>query len=172
MHAQAVPGVTSAVAERLTGGRYINVQIDRDRATRRSASETWSSSASVTAPRCLRAKMPGSRAEYTSTFGGAREAEERINYEPERTEAIIDGAALRVRPIAMTVAVIIAGLLPIMWGSGTGSEVNAAQRSAHGRRYDDCTAPVDVRCPGCFYVDPATIGHRSFVLSSQGSPRS
>src|SRR5213082_1014107 len=33
------------------------------------------------------------------------------------------GAALRVRPIAMTVAVIIAGLLPIMWGSGTGSEV-------------------------------------------------
>ena len=28
-----------------------------------------------------------------------------------------------MRPIAMTVAVIIAGLLPIMWGSGTGSEV-------------------------------------------------
>ena len=37
--------------------------------------------------------------------------------------AIVDGAALRVRPIAMTVAVIIAGLLPIMFGSGTGSEV-------------------------------------------------
>src|SRR5258706_14145411 len=37
--------------------------------------------------------------------------------------AIVEGAALRVRPIAMTVAVIIAGLLPIMWGSGTGSEV-------------------------------------------------
>jgi Cu(I)/Ag(I) efflux system membrane protein CusA/SilA len=34
-----------------------------------------------------------------------------------------EGAALRVRPIAMTVAVIIAGLLPIMWGSGTGSEI-------------------------------------------------
>ena len=30
---------------------------------------------------------------------------------------------LRVRPKAMTVAVVIAGLLPIMWGSGTGSEV-------------------------------------------------
>jgi Cu(I)/Ag(I) efflux system membrane protein CusA/SilA len=29
---------------------------------------------------------------------------------------------LRVRPKAMTVAVIIAGLIPIMWGSGTGSE--------------------------------------------------
>jgi Cu(I)/Ag(I) efflux system membrane protein CusA/SilA len=37
--------------------------------------------------------------------------------------AIEEGAALRVRPKAMTVAVIIAGLLPIMWGSGTGSEV-------------------------------------------------
>jgi Cu(I)/Ag(I) efflux system membrane protein CusA/SilA len=30
---------------------------------------------------------------------------------------------LRVRPKAMTVAVILAGLFPIMWGSGTGSEV-------------------------------------------------
>jgi len=38
-------------------------------------------------------------------------------------EAIREGAVLRVRPKAMTVAVIIAGLLPIMWGSGTGSEV-------------------------------------------------
>lgn len=31
-------------------------------------------------------------------------------------------AVLRVRPKAMTVAVILAGLLPIMWGTGTGSE--------------------------------------------------
>ena len=38
-------------------------------------------------------------------------------------DAIIEGAVLRVRPKAMTVAVIIAGLLPIMWGSGTGSEI-------------------------------------------------
>jgi Cu(I)/Ag(I) efflux system membrane protein CusA/SilA len=37
--------------------------------------------------------------------------------------AIREGAVLRVRPKAMTVAVIIAGLLPIVWGSGTGSEV-------------------------------------------------
>ncbi|HJR71776.1 MAG TPA: efflux RND transporter permease subunit [Gammaproteobacteria bacterium] len=37
--------------------------------------------------------------------------------------AIDQGAILRVRPKAMTVAVILAGLLPIMWGSGTGSEV-------------------------------------------------
>ncbi|HKT72084.1 MAG TPA: efflux RND transporter permease subunit [Steroidobacteraceae bacterium] len=38
-------------------------------------------------------------------------------------EAIRDGAVLRVRPKAMTVAVIVAGLLPIFWGSGAGSEV-------------------------------------------------
>ncbi|TBR12620.1 MAG: efflux RND transporter permease subunit, partial [Rugosibacter sp.] len=38
-------------------------------------------------------------------------------------DAIRDGAVLRVRPKAMTVAVILAGLLPIMFGSGTGSEV-------------------------------------------------
>ena len=37
--------------------------------------------------------------------------------------AVIEGAALRVRPKAMTVAVIIVGLLPIMIGSGTGSEI-------------------------------------------------
>jgi len=38
-------------------------------------------------------------------------------------EAVVEGALLRVRPIMMTVAVIIAGLLPIMFGTGTGSEV-------------------------------------------------
>ena len=37
--------------------------------------------------------------------------------------AITEGAVLRVRPKAMTVAVIIAGLLPILLGDGTGSEV-------------------------------------------------
>jgi copper/silver efflux system protein len=37
--------------------------------------------------------------------------------------AIREGAVLRVRPKAMTVSVIIAGLLPIMWSHGTGSEV-------------------------------------------------
>jgi len=38
-------------------------------------------------------------------------------------DAIREGAVQRVRPKAMTVAVIVAGLLPIMVGSGTGSEV-------------------------------------------------
>lgn len=38
-------------------------------------------------------------------------------------EAIRQGAVMRVRPKAMTVAVILAGLVPILFGSGTGSEV-------------------------------------------------
>ena len=43
--------------------------------------------------------------------------------EVDLLDAIREGAVQRVRPKAMTVAVIIAGLLPIFWGSGTGSEV-------------------------------------------------
>jgi Cu(I)/Ag(I) efflux system membrane protein CusA/SilA len=43
--------------------------------------------------------------------------------EADLLDAIREGAVLRVRPKVMTVAVIIAGLLPILWGSGTGSEV-------------------------------------------------
>lgn len=42
---------------------------------------------------------------------------------PALLEAIQEGAALRVRPKAMTVAVILAGLIPIMWSQGTGSEL-------------------------------------------------
>ncbi|HXE77660.1 MAG TPA: CusA/CzcA family heavy metal efflux RND transporter, partial [Rhodanobacter sp.] len=38
-------------------------------------------------------------------------------------DAIREGALLRVRPIAMTVAVVVAGLLPIMLGGGAGSEL-------------------------------------------------
>ena len=38
-------------------------------------------------------------------------------------EAIVEGAALRIRPKIMTVAVIMAGLLPIFFGTGTGSEI-------------------------------------------------
>ena len=38
-------------------------------------------------------------------------------------EAVMEGAVKRVRPKMMTVTAIIAGLLPILWSSGTGSEV-------------------------------------------------
>lgn len=53
--------------------------------------------------------------------------DERIEQGKNNTEDLLDaireGAVLRVRPKAMTVAVILAGLFPIMWGTGTGSEV-------------------------------------------------
>jgi Cu(I)/Ag(I) efflux system membrane protein CusA/SilA len=35
----------------------------------------------------------------------------------------MEGAVERVRPKMMTVTAIMAGLLPILWGTGTGSEV-------------------------------------------------
>lgn len=60
---------------------------------------------------------------YLDQAVAARSAQGRLNDGQDLIGAIIEGAALRVRPIAMTVAVIIAGLLPIMWGSGTGSEI-------------------------------------------------
>jgi Cu(I)/Ag(I) efflux system membrane protein CusA/SilA len=45
-------------------------------------------------------------------------------HSPEDVEAAVrEGALLRVRPKAMTVAVILAGLFPILIGTGTGSEV-------------------------------------------------
>jgi Cu(I)/Ag(I) efflux system membrane protein CusA/SilA len=47
----------------------------------------------------------------------------RFNTEHDLIDAIEEGAVQRVRPKAMTVAVIVAGLLPIMLGGGTGSEV-------------------------------------------------
>jgi Cu(I)/Ag(I) efflux system membrane protein CusA/SilA len=49
-------------------------------------------------------------------------AGQKISLEDLR-DAVVDGALMRVRPIMMTVAAVIGGLLPIMWGSGTGSEV-------------------------------------------------
>ncbi|HEV2008323.1 MAG TPA: CusA/CzcA family heavy metal efflux RND transporter, partial [Burkholderiales bacterium] len=60
---------------------------------------------------------------YVNQAVAAHAAEGRLADSRQLVQAIIEGAALRVRPIAMTVAVIIAGLLPIMWGTGTGSEV-------------------------------------------------
>jgi Cu(I)/Ag(I) efflux system membrane protein CusA/SilA len=53
----------------------------------------------------------------------AAEAEGRALSTHDVQQAVIEGALLRVRPIMMTVAAIIAGLLPIMLGGGTGSEV-------------------------------------------------
>ena len=52
-----------------------------------------------------------------------RIADGRLKTVDDLEDAIVEGAVLRVRPKAMTVAVIIAGLLPLFWGAGAGSEV-------------------------------------------------
>ncbi|MEO5771741.1 MAG: CusA/CzcA family heavy metal efflux RND transporter, partial [Burkholderiaceae bacterium] len=59
---------------------------------------------------------------YLKQAWDARMAQGKTSTE-DLLDAIREGAVLRVRPKAMTVAVILAGLLPIMWGTGTGSEV-------------------------------------------------
>jgi Cu(I)/Ag(I) efflux system membrane protein CusA/SilA len=56
------------------------------------------------------------RREYCATKGGGLTRAD-VN------QAIVAGAAERVRPKIMTVTAIMAGLLPILWSSGTGSEV-------------------------------------------------
>ena len=48
--------------------------------------------------------------------------EGRLRTRRDLREAVREGAGLRVRPIMMTVVSTIAGLLPIMWGAGTGAE--------------------------------------------------
>ena len=49
--------------------------------------------------------------------------EGRLRRPEDLVPAIIEGAVLRVRPKAMTVLTIIAGLLPVMWGEGAGAEI-------------------------------------------------
>ena len=49
--------------------------------------------------------------------------EGKLNTRGDLMSAIVEGAAERVRPIMMTVTSTVAGLLPIMWGVGTGSDV-------------------------------------------------
>ncbi len=52
-----------------------------------------------------------------------RAAEGRALTRDDLYDAIMEGAVERVRPKMMTVVAIMAGLLPIMWSSGTGSEI-------------------------------------------------
>jgi len=50
-------------------------------------------------------------------------SEQRILTPTDIEDAVFDGALLRVRPKVMTVATIFAALIPIMYGTGTGSEI-------------------------------------------------
>jgi len=58
-----------------------------------------------------------------SALTGQAKAEDKAISQGDYQQAIIDGAGLRIRPVMMTVTTIIFGLLPIMLGGGTGSEL-------------------------------------------------
>ncbi|RJT19116.1 efflux RND transporter permease subunit [Buttiauxella izardii] len=60
---------------------------------------------------------------YLNQAISRHKALEPLGGKPMLMRALHEGAVLRVRPKVMTVATIMAGLLPIMWGDGTGSEV-------------------------------------------------
>nr|CUV55178.1 copper/silver efflux system, membrane component [Ralstonia solanacearum] len=80
-------------------------------------------------------------------------------------EAIQEGAVLRVRPKAMTVAVVLAGLIPIMWSHGTGSEV--MQRIAAPMVGGMVTAPL----LSLFVVPAVYLLLRRRSVSSFSQPR-
>jgi Cu(I)/Ag(I) efflux system membrane protein CusA/SilA len=58
-----------------------------------------------------------------SAIRAKREAEGRALALPDLYAAVMEGAVDRVRPKMMTVVAIMAGLLPIMWSTGAGSEI-------------------------------------------------
>jgi Cu(I)/Ag(I) efflux system membrane protein CusA/SilA len=60
---------------------------------------------------------------YLDQAYNRRLAEQRMNNKEDLYQSIIEGSVMRVRPILMTVASTMIGLLPIMWGHGSGSEV-------------------------------------------------
>jgi Cu(I)/Ag(I) efflux system membrane protein CusA/SilA len=64
----------------------------------------------------------------------------RMAKDEDLEDALMEGAVLRVRPKAMTVAVILAGLFPLLVGTGTGSEV--MQRLAAPMVGGMITAPI------------------------------
>ncbi|MRW88406.1 CusA/CzcA family heavy metal efflux RND transporter [Duganella sp. FT80W] len=90
--------------------------------------------------------------------------------EADLLDAIREGAVQRVRPKAMTVAVIITGLVPVMIGSGTGSEV--MQRIAAPMVGGMITAPLL-----SMFVVPAVYllirrrSNRATAASTSGSDR-
>lgn len=50
-------------------------------------------------------------------------AQNSVPKQTDLVQSVMSGAGLRVRPVMMTVATVMIGLLPVMYGSGTGSEV-------------------------------------------------
>lgn len=53
----------------------------------------------------------------------AKRGLENIKTREDITEAILEGAAVRIRPKLLTIAAILFSLLPMLWATGTGSEI-------------------------------------------------
>jgi Cu(I)/Ag(I) efflux system membrane protein CusA/SilA len=60
---------------------------------------------------------------YLTIAHGRREAEGRLRTDGDLEDAIVEGAARRIRPKLMTVVAMTAGLLPLLWSSGPGADV-------------------------------------------------
>jgi len=60
---------------------------------------------------------------YLTLAHDARSREGRLGSFVDLREAIVDGAAKRLRPKLMTVATMIIGLVPVLWSTGTGADV-------------------------------------------------
>jgi Cu(I)/Ag(I) efflux system membrane protein CusA/SilA len=60
---------------------------------------------------------------YLTLAHRQHEAEGRLRNAADLEDAIVEGAARRIRPKLMTVVAMIAGLLPLLWSSGTGADV-------------------------------------------------
>jgi Cu(I)/Ag(I) efflux system membrane protein CusA/SilA len=80
-------------------------------------------------------------------------------------EAVIRGAVLRARPVMMTVFAVTAGLLPIMWSSGTGSEVMRRIAAPMVGGMVSATVLTLVVIPALY----AMVKERSFPTASAGS---
>jgi len=88
----------------------------------------------------------------------------------EVADAVREGALLRVRPKAMTVAVILAGLIPILIGTGTGSEVMS--RIAAPMVGGMITAPLlSMLIIPAAYLLMRRPKHHSIVQHPQGEPQ-
>jgi len=52
-----------------------------------------------------------------------KKGEKNIREKSQITEAILEGASLRLRPLLMTISTTLFGLLPMLWATGTGAEI-------------------------------------------------
>ena len=94
----------------------------------------------------------------------------RFSTSDDLDEALMEGAVLRVRPKAMTVAVILAGLFPLLIGHGAGSEV--MQRLAAPMVGGMITAPLLSLfvLPAIYKLLGVKVGERSPARPTQGRP--